>query len=145
MSKKTVTAYKGFNRDWTCRGFQYEVGKTYEHDGEVETCRSGFHACTHPLDVFGYYPPGTSRFALVELAGEQASDDGDSKVAAAQITIKAELHISEMVEAAVRHVFDAAKWLKKSAATGYRGAASATGYRGAASHGLSWCCILLRS
>ena len=130
---KPIVAYKGFNKDWTCRGFQYEIGQTYEHDGEVKACSSGFHACTHPLDVFGYYSPGASRFALVELAGEQASEAGDSKVAAAQITIKAELHISEMVEAAVKHVFDAAKWLKKSGTTGDLGAASATCDWGAAS------------
>jgi len=135
---KPIVAYKGFNKDWTCRGFQYEIGQTYEHDGEVKACSSGFHACTHPLDVFGYYSPGASRFALVELAGEQASEAGDSKVAAAQITIKAELHISEMVEAAVKHVFDAAKWLKKSGTTGDLGAASATCDWGAASATGDW-------
>ena len=47
MSEK-IKAYKGFNRDMTCRGFQYEQDKTYTHDGEVEPCRGGFHACQYP-------------------------------------------------------------------------------------------------
>ncbi|WP_420013949.1 DUF7666 domain-containing protein [Tateyamaria sp.] len=142
MSDKVI-AYKGFNTDWTCRGFQYAIGKTYEHEGPVETCGSGFHACEHPLNVFDYYVPAKSKFALVELDGDLAREDGgDTKVAAAKITIKAELQLSQLVEAAVEHVFEAAKWLEKStatkdnhaaSATGGRGAASATGYQGAAS------------
>jgi len=147
---KTIIAYKGFDKHWQCRGFQYEVGKSYEHKGKVEACQSGFHACEHPLNVFNYYVPAGSRFALVELSGDIAREDSDRKIAASKITIKAELQIPELVEAAVKHVFDDAKWLKKStatkdnqaasatgdwgaaSATGYRGAASATGYRGAA-------------
>ena len=38
-----VKGYKVFNPDWTCSGFQYEVGKTFEHDGNIEMCGSGFH------------------------------------------------------------------------------------------------------
>ena len=135
MSKDNkITAYKGFDADLTCRGFQYEIGESYEHEGVVKACGSGFHACEHPLDVFGYYPPAKSNFALVELGGDLAREDGgDSKVAASKITIKAELQLSELVEAAVKHVFDTAKWLKKSTASKYKQAASATGGRGAAS------------
>lgn len=54
-----MKAYKGFNKDMTCRGFQYEVGKTYETD-EADLCNSGFHACKNPLDCFKYYSPAKS-------------------------------------------------------------------------------------
>ena len=134
-----VIAYKGFNADWTCRDFQYEIGESYEHEGVVKACGSGFHACEHPLDVFVYYSPAKSNFALVELGGDLArKDGGDSKVAASKITIKAELRLSELVEAAVKHVFDTAKWLKKSTASKDRQAASATGGQGAASATGNW-------
>ena len=55
-----MKTYKGFNKDMTCRGFQYEEGKEYKHSGEVKACKGGFHACESPLDCFGYYPPATS-------------------------------------------------------------------------------------
>ena len=142
-NNKTITAYKGFSSNWTCRDFQYEIGKTYSHEGNVEACKSGFHACEHPLDVFGYYPPAQSKFAVVELSGSfDREENGDSKIAASSIAVKAELQIPDIVEATVKCVFEAAKWLKKStatkdgqaaSATGDQGAASATGPRGAAS------------
>jgi len=127
-----VKAYKAFNQDMTCRGFQYEVGKTYKHEGDASLCNTGFHACLHPLAVLNYYPV-TSRFAVVELNGVSPETDEYTKVCGAEITIQAEVQISDLVDAAVKHVFDAAQWIKGSAATGDRGAASATGYRGAAS------------
>ena len=107
-----IIAYKGFSDDWTCRDFQYAVGETYEHAGEIKACQSGFHACTHPLDVFAYYPPAGSRFAVVEVSGETSDDSDDTKVSAAKITIKTEIQIGEMIEAAVKAVFGAAKTIK---------------------------------
>src|SRR3990167_10782054 len=103
---ETVITYKGFDRDFRCRDFQFEVGKTYEHPGEVKICASGFHACEHPLDVFGYYPPASSRFAEVQQSGSLAWHSEDTKVASASITIKAEIQLSAMVERAVKWVFD---------------------------------------
>lgn len=50
-----VKGYKVFNPDWTCRGFQYEVGKTFEHDGNIELCGSGFHFCQKASDCFNHY------------------------------------------------------------------------------------------
>jgi hypothetical protein len=47
--------YKVFNPDWTCRGFQYELGKTYTHDGNLNMCSSGFHFCEKLIDCFNYY------------------------------------------------------------------------------------------
>lgn len=64
-----MKAYKGFDKDLKCRGFQYEVGKEYEEQ-EVDLCYKGFHACVAPLDVFQYYAPATSRFCEVEIDGE---------------------------------------------------------------------------
>lgn len=137
-----VVAYKGFNRDFTCRGFQYEIGKTYEHKGEVKACESGFHACEHPLDVFIYYAPATSRFAEVAMAGKLSRCGEDSKVASSRITIVAELQVHEVIERAVKYVFDRAEPSQRAetdknghvaSATGNYGAASATGERGAAS------------
>ncbi|MCP4410156.1 MAG: hypothetical protein GY807_20925, partial [Gammaproteobacteria bacterium] len=139
---KPIIAYKGFDLNWKCRDFQYEIGKSYTHEGKITVCESGFHSCLHPLDVFNYYAPGCSKFAVVETGGETATHDTDTKIASGQITIKAELHLHELIQSAVKYVFDNAKWLKKSAvigdnqpskATGDRGAASATGDRGAAS------------
>ena len=102
MSDK-VKAYKGFNRDWTCRGFQYEMGNTHVFDGEVVMCWSGFHACTRPMDVFWYYHPGFSVFAEVELAGEICSElEGcDSKLASKEITVVRPLSLLQMADIAV--------------------------------------------
>ena len=63
--KTTVIGYKGFDKDWKCRDFQYEVGKEYETE-EATLCKKGFHFCENPHDVFTYYTPGESRFAIVE-------------------------------------------------------------------------------
>ena len=64
-----MKAYKGFNKDMTCRGFQFKEGETYIED-KAELCRNGFHACERPLDIFAYYSPAESVYHEVEL------DDG---------------------------------------------------------------------
>ena len=89
---ETVLAIKGFDDNLACRGFAYALGQTYTHEGEVVACRSGFHAIEgHPLEVFSYYPPALSRYAVVECSGAICRDSDDSKIASAQITISAEL------------------------------------------------------
>jgi hypothetical protein len=133
-TNKPITSFKGFDNDFRCRGFQFEVGQTYTHPSAVKICASGFHACEYPLNVFKYYAPATSRFAEVEQTGKTERDNSDSKIASAKITIKAEITLSVMIERAVKWVFDRAKLEGEgSHATGLRGAASATGYSGAAS------------
>lgn len=66
MAKK---AFKGFNKDLICRGFQYEEGKEFETE-RAECCEEGFHACEYPLDCFAYYNPANSVFHEVELDGD---------------------------------------------------------------------------
>ena len=124
-----IVAYKGFNRDWTCRGFQYEVGKTYTTDAAVVRCASGgFHSCENPFDVWTYYPLAGNVFAEVEVGGQIDREvGGDSKITSAEITIKAELHLPDFIKRAVAWVLDNAKG---NTATGYRGHAAATGYSG---------------
>ena len=51
----SVKGYKVFNPDWTCKGFQYEVGKTYKHDGDIKICETGFHFCRKAAACFNYY------------------------------------------------------------------------------------------
>ena len=107
---KTIIAYKAFQADFTCRSFQYEVGKTYTHDGDIRMCRAGFHACENPLDVLNYYNLCDSRFAVVELCGEILThDEEDSKLCAATLHVRAELKFPDFVKAAVQWVIDACK------------------------------------
>ncbi|MCQ8279896.1 hypothetical protein NFI95_15735, partial [Acetobacteraceae bacterium KSS8] len=104
---EVVHSVKGFNRDWTCRDFQFAPGQTYEHVGNVEACNSGFHAIEgNPLEVFDYYSPGLSRYAAVEQSGALSRHSSDSKLASAKITIGVELHIHDLVQRAVKWVVD---------------------------------------
>ena len=124
-----MKAFKGFEKDLTCRGFQYAVGETYEHDGAVRLCGSGFHAVTLPLDVFRYYPLSKSIFHEVEVDGVVEEAGGDSKVAARKITVGASLNLAGLVKAHVDAVFDRVKKpsSKASATTGDSANAATTG------------------
>ena len=135
-----MKAYKGFNKDMTCRGFQYEEGKTYETD-EAELCESGFHACENPLDCFGYYAPGNSVYHEVEIEdnGERHSDD--TKVVGKKITIGAELSVPMLCKLHFEYVTSRCKPANsrvagnnESSSAGNYGSASA-GESGSASAG----------
>ena len=102
MAEKVIIAYKGFNRDMTCKGYQYEEGKTYTTQ-TADVCNTGFHACEYPLDVFGYYPPGTSVYHEVQQSGEISRDNCDTKQASTKIKIGAELSIRGLVKAAINY------------------------------------------
>jgi len=134
----TITAYKAFNADWSCNGFQYEIGKSYTHNGKVALCSSGFHACTVPFDCWGYYPHSLN-LARVTLAAVGADHSDDSKVVAGKITIEVSLSIPEWIKAQVETVLDLCRAAKGkltseekecAAATGDRGHAAATGDSG---------------
>ena len=136
-----ITAYKGFDANLQCRGFQFEVGKTYTHEGKVEACKSGFHAVDgHPLSVFNYYAPAGSRFCIVEIDGVQSRDGDGDKVAAEIMTVTREIGLHDLATEAVKWVMGRAKRegpvaVKNNGlatASGYQGAATASGTRGAA-------------
>lgn len=97
-----MKAYKGFNKDMTCRGFQFKEGETYETE-EAKLCECGFHACEAPIDVFKYYPPASSVYHKVEL--EDVSDEcsDDTKVCAKKIKIGAKLSIEKLIELQIEY------------------------------------------
>jgi len=134
-----MKAYKGFNKDMTCRGFQYKEGETYETD-KAKVCKSGFHACENPLDCLQYYGPGKSVYHEVELDGEiDRRHDGDTKVATTKIKIGAELSIPALCKATFEYVRSKCTnehnaEAGKAATAGDRGAATAGNF-GAATAG----------
>ena len=101
-----IIACKGFDKDFKCRDFQYEVGKTYEMDGDVKCCSRGFHACESPMEVFDYYDMLSSRFAEVEQSGKIDKEDNSTKVCSSRIKIKAELKLADIINLGV-------EWLKE--------------------------------
>ena len=136
--EQKIKAYKAFDKDLSCRGFKYEVGKEYEETGDIKACKKGFHACPYPLDVFGYYAPARSRFCEVEQSG-QIDDSESDKVCSSKIRIGAELDIRGLVKAAISFVKERCTnecnaEPGKPATAGNYGAATA-GYRGAATAG----------
>ena len=128
-----VHGFKGFDRNWQCRGKQYAPNSSYE-ELEAKLCDKGLHFCKHPLDCFGYYTPGSgSVYAEVSAENPTEEKDDDTKRVTKKLHIGAELTLSSLTQAALKFVFDRATWIDGDKATGNRGAASATGNRGAAS------------
>jgi len=127
-----VKGYKGFDKDLKCRGYQYEVGKTFTHNGTVLLCDSGLHFCEHPLDIWTYYKANGSRFAEVDAEGVSDNTEKDSKRVAKSLTIKAEIKIPALIKAAVSFVFEKVKAttgsFAHSATTGYSAHSATTGY-----------------
>ena len=145
-----MIGYKGFDKDFKCRDFQYEVGKEYEHDGEAKLCESGFHFCENPHEVLVHYQAGDgSRFAIVEADEVSDERENDSKRVARRLKIKSEISVFEICRIAVDVFFENFGFKKKiefaktnsagncgAARAGNCGAASA-GDCGAASAGYS--------
>ena len=131
-----MKSYKGFNQDMTCRGKQYEEGKTYT-ETEVDCCHKGMHACEYPLDCFKHYDPATSVYHEVEQDGKLSRDSEDSKVASSVLKVGARLDIPGLVQAAIEYTKSRCTTEHtdpKMATAGDRGAATAGNY-GAATAG----------
>lgn len=105
-NENKIIAYKGFDKDFKCRDFQYEVGKTYEMNGNIKCCNRGFHACESPMEVFDHYDMLTSRFAEVEQSGEIDKENNSTKICSSRIKIKAELKLADIINLGV-------EWLKE--------------------------------
>ncbi|EBP0846062.1 hypothetical protein LB05_19860, partial [Salmonella enterica] len=135
MTKEIVT-FKGFNKDLKCRDFQFEIGKTFHHDGKVEACGSGFHACECPFDVFSYYSPADSRFAeTISFGITDREEYGDTKIASASITIKAELTLPQFIQRGIEWIWSKIdKSLEQQIMCGSWSAATNTGNRSAATN-----------
>ena len=134
-----ITSYKGFNKDMTCRDFQYKEGESYE-EPSAKACERGFYAYEYPLDCLDYYSPNESVYHVVEQSGEISRHSDDTKVASTKIKIGAEINIAGLVKAAIEYTMKRVNPEAKaderqgaSSATGDYGASSATGYKGASS------------
>ena len=134
-----MKAYKGFDKEMKCRGFQYESGKEYETE-KAELCKTGFHACEAPLNVFDYYPPGEgSRYCEVDLEGVTDEREDDTKICGTKISVGAEIGIRGLIKAHFDYVREkvtesVAKGDSEAVAVGNEKAATA-GYMGAATAG----------
>ena len=102
---KPIKSYKAFDENMRCRGFQYEVGKEYDMNGDIKCCKRGFHACESPMEVWDYYDMLTSRFAEVEQSGKISAEGRTTKICSSHIKIKAELKLADIINVGV-------EWLK---------------------------------
>jgi hypothetical protein len=138
----SIKAFKGFEKNMKCRGFQYEPGKSYSTDKTPIRCtENGFHSCENPIDIFKYYAPGLSKFYEVIADGEISKYTDDTKMASQKISIGAEISLHSMIDFGIKFFFSKLDWSKKenhatgdrsaSSATGDSSASSATGYRSA--------------
>ena len=124
-----MKAYKGFDKDLKCKGFQYEVGREYE-EANASLCKKGFHACENPLDTFRYYSPTDSRYCEVDVDDNGERNSGDSKVCGKHIKIGAEIGLKGVINAGVRFVFDKCESATEKNASGVSGNAAASGESG---------------
>ncbi|EBU4998467.1 hypothetical protein AXR76_17940 [Salmonella enterica subsp. enterica] len=139
MTKEIVT-FKGFNKDLKCRGFQFAIGETFHHDGKVEACGSGFHACECPFDVFSYYPPAESRYAeTISFGITDSEEGGDTKIASSSITIKDELTLPQFIQRGIEWIWSKIdKSLEQQIMCGSWSAATNTGSWSAATNTGDW-------
>ena len=132
--EQPIITIKGFGQNLQCRGYQFEIGKTYTHERAVKVCESGFHAVEYALDVFGYYPPSDSRYCIVEQSGQIGRHADDTKVVSASITIQTELKLPQLIQRGVDWIMSHAASSISESNTGTQSAATNTGTRSAATN-----------
>ena len=105
-----VIAYKGFNSDLTCKGFQYKIGEKYSCDEKIILCEKGFHACEEPLNVLLYYDNPDSRYCIVEQSGEIIRcEHNNTKQVSSEIKIIKEIDLVGLVKAEIEHLKETTK------------------------------------
>ena len=122
----TIKGFKGFDKNMKCRDFQFEVGKTYTHEGSLKLCDSGFHFCTNPLDVLRYYQPGTSKYAAVETDDATNETANDTKRVCGKLSITASVGLKFLISTGVSQLIDKAK-IKSKPTSGYNSPAATSG------------------
>lgn len=136
MKENVIKSYKGFDKDFKCKDFQYEVGKEYEIEGEIKCCERGFHACESPMEVFDYYDMLNSRFAEVEQSGQidKKDDNKSTKICSSRIKINAELNLADIINIGIEWLKDITSSSKVKADTylndngGYNAKIGSSGY-----------------
>ena len=91
-----IKGFKVFKSDWTCRGYQYEVGKTFKHNGNIELCGSGFHFCQKASDCFNYYGFDSSN-KVAEVLATGLVESGDDKAVTDELIIVREIPWTELL------------------------------------------------
>ena len=136
---KVIVGVKGFDLNLKCRDYQFEVGKTHK-EKSAKCCKSGFHFCENPLDVFGYYPPGESRFCIVEGSGDIDREGDDSKVSCTELKVVREIQPFEFADLAKEYILKNVTDEKSntgdqssSSNTGNYSSSSNTGYKSSSS------------
>jgi hypothetical protein len=141
---KTIKGFKAFDKGLTCKGFKFEEGKEYTHEGDIKICESGFHFCENPLDVLNYYDLIDSEFAEVEAIGKvKKNNDNDSKLVTDKIKIGAKLDLPMFIKSSIDFVWEKCnqkgikKVLNKASSGDYSKLASSGYYSKLASSGYS--------
>ena len=122
-----MKAYKGFDLNMCCRGYQFAVGQIHTHAGDVVPCKSGFHACLKATEVWKYYGPAESRYAEVEMAGTTKTQNEDSKIAASELRVVKEISAKDFLALVIAEIFDGAN-SSKLAASGHSSKLAASGH-----------------
>ena len=126
--KKPIKGYKAFNKDMTCKGFQYEEGKTYECNN-AKCCQEGFHLVLDPLDALTYYNIVDSVFCEVEALGKIDKNKHDTKISTTKIRIGSKLDLKAYIKASIDFCLSTCKSKKQASSGDY--AMQASGEYGA--------------